>query len=929
MKGIKERLLTSWADWSVLHYRKALLIAIGITILLGLGLTILKTEMTFFSVLPSQSKQVQDLERITEDFAFASQIMVVADARNIEDPVLAEEAVKRTLDALYEEFIDPEWDWILEGAIKGNDLDFIRRHGMMLTEAEDLDRLTRMFEDPDLVPFLTRLNDDYEREYAGNEENLEDDEQMAIAQIRGMGRIFGLMEEHLAGKEISEEELSEALDQYLLGETYLLSRDNRMGIMLLRPVFTMNDFFKLREIEQIEERAAEIAGEAGITAGLTGMIVVGKDEMVTSEQGLGVSMLIAFTLIILLLIVVFRMNSVPFIAGIPLLTGIFWAAGLTGFIVQRLNIITAMYMVALIGLGVDYAIHILAAYIQCRDRGDSFETSIRQAYRLSGPGIITGAMTTAAAFLALIFSTTEMISELGLVAGMGILCEMMAMLILIPPLLAFRHNRLLKKGKPDTIHSRKVRIRSDLAAGLGRLVVKRTGILVLVILTAGILLATQAGKVSIEDNIMNMEAKGLESIELQDTLVEEFGMAPDGMLILTDDPEEISGLVDSLDDLDSVKSVEGLSWFLPNEEEYAERLPLVREFADSLGSTGESGPVAPDLFLEEIFRLEMNLIEMGDMAYLGQMHRLSHELNVLTGLDEDGIKTDESVFDRILAEVEEGDPARLESFQSLFRPLLLERLRDMSGTERITEEMLPALARDSYISRDGGSYIISINPRQNPWEGEFRSIFTTQVASVTDRGTGMILAADQLNEMATTDGVFASILAVIIVFILLLLDFRNLKMTLLTFVPLLMSFLTLFGIMAVADIKFDFVNIIAIPLLIGIGIDHAVHINHRYLEEGKGKMEKVIGATGTAIFLASVTTMIGFGSFIPSIMRAMRSTGIVLVIAMALAFVYSVILHPGLLIFLREKAGLSFTPWKRGERDVNSVENHDDKENKE
>jgi len=100
-----------------------------------------------------------------------------------------------------------------------------------------------------------------------------------------------------------------------------------------------------------------------------------------------------------------------------------------------------------------------------------------------------------------------------------------------------------------------------------------------------------------------------------------------------------------------------------------------------------------------------------------------------------------------------------------------------------------------------------------------------------------------------------------------------------------------------------------VPLLIGIGVDDAVHINHGYLREGKGKMKSVIGKTGTALLITSLTTIAGFASFIPSPMRAMRSTGIVLSIAMAIAFCFSVLFHPGVLIIVREKLGWKISPW--------------------
>lgn len=147
-----------------------------------------------------------------------------------------------------------------------------------------------------------------------------------------------------------------------------------------------------------------------------------------------------------------------------------------------------------------------------------------------------------------------------------------------------------------------------------------------------------------------------------------------------------------------------------------------------------------------------------------------------------------------------------------------------------------------------------------------------------------------------------------------LIDFKNLKLSILTLLPLVLSMSSLLGIMALAGIKFDFINIIAIPLLIGIGIDDAVHISHRYILEGKGRIDRVVERIGRAVLLTSLTTIIGFASFIPSIMRAMRSTGIVLSIAMALAFLFSILFFPSVLLIVTEKLSWNIYPWKRSKK---------------
>jgi len=131
-------------------------------------------------------------------------------------------------------------------------------------------------------------------------------------------------------------------------------------------------------------------------------------------------------------------------------------------------------------------------------------------------------------------------------------------------------------------------------------------------------------------------------------------------------------------------------------------------------------------------------------------------------------------------------------------------------------------------------------------------------------------------------------------------------------IPLICAFAALFGVMGYAGIKVDFINIIAFPLLIGIGVDDAVHISHRYRLEGPGGIARAVAKTGTAVLLTSITTIIAFASFIPSPMRAMRSTGIVLPVAIGFAFLFSILLHPALLQIAAEKFNLNIQPWKSG-----------------
>ncbi len=911
-ENMRERILGSWAVWSSQNWGKSFLILLAITIIMGFGISILKMEMTFYSILPNNSNQVRDMKMIMEEFPAASSIIAVVDARDIEDPQEAEEIVKKGIDSIVAKLSEEQFsDYVVRVTGKA-DMSAFKEHGFMFSKEKEITRSARMYENLNLVPLLTAINNDFEREYAGDEDKLADEEQMAVGMFRGLNEVLVLIEKSAAGESVGQGEIDKALESWLYGDSYILSNDNKMGIAIIQPTFTMEDILVMTPgVNIIERTVKELGHNSGFKAGVTGMVVVGRDEMVTSEEGIVLSSLIAFVAILLIMIFVFRMFSVPFISGIPLVIGIMWTMGMSGFIIHRLNIMTAMYLVALLGLGIDFAIHLLTAFIQERDEGEPFTEAIRKAMVKSGSGIITGGLTSATAFFALVIADTEMIRELGFVAGMGILSELVAMIMFIPPLLGFREYRRNKKGKGEHSLFSKVKINSDAASGIGNVLVKAPVAFSIIMFAIGLFFALQAPGISLETNLMEMEAKGLESILLQDILVDEFGMAPDSLSVISMNPAEVRDLSDKLDDLSSVKMVDSLGPYYVSSEDARSRGALLHRFSGNLLNNPVSDSVDEDMLLEELYRLEMNLIEMGDMAYMGNMNKMLHTIGAVTGFNDDGDKVSESTLDRLFSLLESGesDSESLILFQGEIVPLLKEKLLTMANDEPVTLDVLPESLRDSYISRDGTKYLLNVIPTQNPWEADFRNIYTQQMQTVTDKGTGMLLAGDQLSHMAEVDGVKAAIIAIVVVFFILLIDFRNIKLVIITMITLLFSFLTLFGLMVVLGIKFDFMNIIVVPLLIGIGVDDAVHINHRYLFEGKGKMKIVIGKTGTALMITSLTTIVGFASFIPSVMQAMRSTGIVLSIAMAIAFLFSVLFHPGLLIIVSEKMGLNLKPW--------------------
>ncbi|MBN2650757.1 MAG: MMPL family transporter [Spirochaetales bacterium] len=760
---MKRKTLADLALWEAKNRKKTAVLGITMTaIMIILTALFLRVEFTFSSIMPANGEKVQDLNRIIDEFPQASTIIAVIEGEE-EQIVKAAKEMKIALE-------NEEFEQIVSSVDISLEKDFLLKNGILLEPIEEL------FSD-EILKSLTSG----EIETAAFEEILST----------------------LGDTEFSENDF------------FYLNKQKDAGLVFIHPTFTANDIMVLKPyVLKIDKVVLDIAEANGVVAGITGMNVVAKDEAVTSEQGLVVSTLIAFILIILLLAINFRKKSFPVIAAIPLIVGIIWTLGLTAIFVNRLNLMTAMYMIALMGIGIDFSIHFITAWIQEMEKDDNFYDAIYNGTKRSSAGIITGGVTSAAAFFALTISSSPLVKELGVVAGLGILCELLAAFIFLPILLPKKLNKGSKKIKPALFEK-------YVTGPIGIFVAKNTYLTIFFMLAVGVALSSFAGKISIQTNIMEMEAKGLKSIELQDRMVEKFGQSPDGLFIISDSVENTQEIVSKLKGIDEIGSIDSIATFLPKKSTQEKRLAIGSQIKPYLMNFGIP------------FEVPSSLLE---------------------------------------------------------------------------KENIPDSIIQQYFSEDGKYNLITITPSQNCWEKENRNKLTAAIDPITDKATGLILIGDQLSAIAGRDGIIASFAALFVIFLILFFNFRNLWTAILTMLPLLLSIGTLFGIMGLTDLKFDFVNIISIPLVIGIGIDDAVHLSHRFISQNE-KIEDTVRFIGRAILLTTLTTAIGFASFIPSVMRALSSTGIVLTLAVSLTFIFSIFFHSAVLKVARDKLKINLSPW--------------------
>ena len=882
---MRKKFLHLIARWSVTRTWWMTVGILVLTLFFGYRASTLQMRTGFDSLLPGDNPRTAEFNRILEEFENESNIMLLA--KGNEDSL---KAYARGVKPLLEDFDK----WVANVHIQIPE-DFYRRNALKLLPPDQLDNFGSMFYDPNLVPFLHNLNNSFEGEYQRNDEALQSrrDELDAVRFLDGLEMFVDLQSAVMNG-EVIEDVGQKAVDAITFGETFMLSPNKDMILIFIEPTFNMMiEPAELQEsVDGIEKIIKEASTQYGVTAGLTGSIVLGRDEYKAFTSDSWTVSILALIGIFILFVISFRMWVSPLLAILTVIMGVTWAMGFSSFLVEYLSMMTAMMSVILIGLGIDFSVHIISGYTEKRNQGLDVQISMQETLLRFGPGIMTGGITTGLAFLTLMISETVGMQEMGLMAGVGIIFTMLATIIILPTMLVIRE-RLLKnfnKSLPPKDVS------YPFLGRIAEFTAKYRWIMGIFFLLITGFLFNRGVNMSVDYNYLNMEPVGLESIKLQEELIEAFDLSSDFVMFTTDNLDDARELTRQAREMETTGWVESISDYLPDSDGLEEQYRFLQDLRRNLENREIRKQMSShdmNMYRKEMERLEANIIELQDLAFLGGQDKVYDKAVKLVGeagdsLDRGNITQFINALDTGLTKIE------LTYFQQQFSKAFKSTIIEMANTEPLTLDNLPSEIKNRFTGKSGNIFIINVYPEKNIWEdSRFLYRFTDEATELSEKATGLPPIFVELMDIMSKDGKKATYLAIIAVFLVLLLDFRSLKYALVGMVPLIFGAIWMTGLMEISGLKFTMMNILAVPLIIGIGIDDGVHILHRWKIEKN--LDIVYRSTGKAILLTSLTTMLGFGSLWFATYRGLGSMGIALFIGVGTCFLATLFIIPAIL----------------------------------
>lgn len=649
------------------------------------------------------------------------------------------------------------------------------------------------------------------------------------------------------GAEFNEDQfkkLSEKIDDYKKKyniRRYFEAENGTFVAMKVRQAASDTSVSKTKKlVEFLEKSVSEIGPEKyGVKIEVGGFFRNKIREIDAIYNDLFSTLGICLILLCFTIIFYFRSFISLFLIILPLSAGVMSSATSMQFFLGDFNIISAFSFAILYGLGIDFGIHLLGRYSEEKERGFKPAEAMYESYRHLVPAVFSGAATTAVAFLTLVLIEFKGFSDFGLAAAIGVTTSFISIIIFFPALVF-----VLERIRPLKVRVRKITFIPKLYSALSsrpKLLFSSLAVLIFVSVVS-------LKYIEVEYNFDKLSFPNKY------------------------DPDSLSSKY---------------------------RTAIRKEKSDTF-STGLPSYILTDTFeeTEDVSRELQRLKEEQPFEI-----PLKDYMSVYSFIPE---KQDEKlrIIKRIRRLVERKinlfDEKAIKEYREKIAPML-------SVNTKIEKDKMPAWIVDKLAEKDGTSgkfIVVSLSGNKSNVTDvlrikKFYGKIKGKIKNYDLLGSYMLLG--DIKDVVEVHVPRAVLLSFFAVFLVLMLLFRSFKKGVLVMLPLASGLLWMMFVTAVAGMKMNVFNMIVIPTVVGIGIDSAIHIYHRYKSAGVDEMDKNLIYTGGAVLFSSLTTFVGFASIAFAQHRGLNSIGVTASIGIITVTIANLIYFPAVLKYIGKR----------------------------
>ncbi len=657
----------------------------------------------------------------------------------------------------------------------------------------------------------------------------------------------------------------------------------------IEPVLNFGDLQPGGKATQVIREVASRLGltaEQGVNVRLTGSVVLSDEEFATVADGAALNGFITLLLVGFVLWLALRKARIILAVLVNLVFGLLYTAAIGLWMVGALNLISVAFAVLFVGLGVDFGIQFCVRYRSERHASGDIDQALLATARGMAAPLLLAAASIAAAFYSFLPTAYRGLSELGLIAGVGIVIALATTLTLLPALLT------VLKPPPE-----QKPIGFAALASLDRFLAKRRNWIVGTTLAATILGLPLLAGLRFDFNPLNLRAHDAESVVTLLDLMKVPDTSPNTIDVLKSDLAQASATAEELRRLPEVGRVLTLQSFVPEDQDA--KLALIEDASFFLQNTLSPAEVEAEPTPAETQAVIGKLVL--ELSAAVQARRLaSAELSdVARDLDSPA-----AVQARRLASVLEplvhAPPAALDEAQhALIAPLrtTLRQARSLLGAERMSIETLPPELKKTWMSTDG-RVRVEVVPKGDGNDNAVLRRFVTAVRGVAPEAAGTPVFMIEAAATVIKAFVQAGLLSVVLITLILFVALRRWVDVALTLVPLLVAIVVTLEICVLVGLRLNFANIIALPLLLGVGVAFKIYY---IIAWRSGETNFLQSSLTRAILFSACTTAIAFGSLWFSHHPGTSSMGKLMALSLLTTLAAAVIFQPALMATQQQK----------------------------
>ncbi len=534
---------------------------------------------------------------------------------------------------------------------------------------------------------------------------------------------------------------------------------------------------------------------------------------------------ISVSLVLLLMLLFFRSPRTVMAVFAPLTAAAAFTMGMTALVYGRLTALTIFVLAMLIGMGIDYGIHLFGRILLKLRSGAKMEAATTESIKSTSGALAVAALTTVASLLTLLLGHFEGFKEFGVVASYGLLFSVVCSVLLLPPAVAAMERIAPYRCRPRITKQRRF------LRNLNESSLIRNGFVIGTFVT--ILLVCLVPRARFEHDFRNLRSKSTgTTIHYGRAVGKSAGTAP--AVLLARNHAQMKAAHDYLlsrirkKDAREIGSFITIHTFVPSRAEQVRRREIIKE--------------------------------IGEIANKRAMRRLKDK-----------------------------------------KRRLVDELKTMTAAKPFDEHDIPSWAKRIVTERDGRMGLIGhMYTKIEDWNANAVGDFKRRFGNMEFEGETLPIACSgfilsDVVDMVQADGARLLLFVSIALIVILLAATRDLKAAAILFSVIAAGAVWIVGAMGLFDVRVGLYNIIVIPVVLGVGIDSAIHLYHRHLQLGASGIDENLRTTGFSVAASSLTTMAGFLGLLFVGHKGLQTIGVLACLGVGLSWLSVMLLLPFLM----------------------------------